>query len=122
MVKRGYRKKLFNNAIEKVKELEREQVLQKVQSADSQDSHRVGAIFRYDKRLPNLSSIFEKDWQTMVDDDQRLLEVFPDPQMVALGGLPPARISRHEDGARSLTAGSALTPTSRASRSALQGS
>jgi hypothetical protein len=111
MVKRGYRKKLVSNAIENVKELKREQVLQKVQRADSQ-GNRVRAIFRYDKRLPNLSSIFKRDWQTMVDDDQRLLEVYPDPPMVCFrrgrnvretlcqAKLPPARISRHEDGFR----------------------
>ena len=58
--------------------LSRENILQRV-VRDDNTNDQVRAMFRFDKRLPNLTSIFKKNWRTMTADDQRLLEVFPAP-------------------------------------------
>ena len=81
LMERGFRARFIDSAIEKVKMLDRSSVLAKVVRED-QTQDRVRAIFRYDKRLPDLSGIFRKNWQTMVSDDQRLLSVFPKPPMI----------------------------------------
>ena len=106
-----YRRRSVNNSIEKVKELKRESVLGRVQKVDKQVG-RVRAVFKFDKRNPNLSSLFRNNWQTMVEDDRRLLEVFPQPPMICFrrgrnvretlcqAKLPPVRMSRQEDGFR----------------------
>ena len=52
MIKRGYRGRLISNAIEKVKQLNREQVLQRVQRFENH-GNRVKAVFKFDTRLPN---------------------------------------------------------------------
>ena len=78
---RGYRRNSVECAIGKVRQLDRESMLERVvREDDSRD--RVRAVFRFDTRLPNLSAIFRKNWQTMVTDDKRLLSVFPKPPMI----------------------------------------
>ena len=90
-----------------MKELKREDVLERVVKVETKSS-RVRAVFKYDKRLPNLSAIFTRNWQTMTDDDQRLKEVFPEPPMVCFrrgknvretlcqAKLPPPRMRRQD--------------------------
>jgi hypothetical protein len=75
----------------------------------NENEGRVRAIFRFDMRLPNLSAIFKKNWQTMLSEDIRLKTVFPDPPMLCYtreknirealctAKLPPAR-ARLRDG------------------------
>ena len=91
--------------------LKREDVLKKVVKVDSVVG-RVRAVFKFDRRLPTLNSIFRTNWQIMVEDDQRLLGAFPEPPMICFrrgknvretlcqAKLPPARLKRHEDGLR----------------------
>ena len=75
---------------------------------------RVRAMFRFDRRLPNLSSIFVKHWKTMLEEDSRLKPVFEKPPMVCYSRgrnireklctakLPPPRrnLRQQEDGFR----------------------
>ena len=49
---------------------------------DRKNEGRVRAIFKFDRRLPNLSAIFKSNWNTMVSDDIRLRSVIPQPSMV----------------------------------------
>ena len=67
--------------MDKVRQLNREDVLEKVARKDN-NTNRVRAIFRFDSRLPNLSAILRRKWQTMIDDDRRLLGAYPQPPMV----------------------------------------
>ena len=96
--------------IKKVGCLARDDMLDKVQRADK-NMNRVRAVFRYDRRLPNISDILIKNWKTMVEDDRRLKDVFPEPPMacftrgknireeVCRAMHPPARMGRQlEDG------------------------
>ena len=43
---------------------------------------RVKAIFRFDKRLPNISGIMRQNWKVMTEADQRLLRAFKSPPIV----------------------------------------
>ena len=110
LVDRGYRGKMVDNSISKVKELRRQDILEKVVRADKNDM-RVRAVFRYDRRLPDISTILRKNWKTMTSDDSRLLKVFSQPPMVCFtrgknlredicqAKLPPIRLQRvPEDG------------------------
>ena len=65
-----------------VRQLNREDVLEKVARKDN-NTNRVRAIFRFDSRLPNLSAILRRKWQTMIDDDRRLLGAYPSHQWYA---------------------------------------
>jgi hypothetical protein len=110
LLERGYRRKIIDNAFDKVKELRREDILDKV-VRENKNSSRVRAVFRYDRRLPDVSTILRRNWKTMVSDDIRLLKVFPEPPMVCFtrgknlreevcqAKLPPIRLARPvEDG------------------------
>ena len=110
LVDRGYREKMVVNSIDKVKNLRRDDILEKVVQTDN-NQNRVRAVFRYDRRLPDVSSILKRNWKTMVSDDMRLLKVFPEPPMVCFtrgknlreeicqAKLPPTRLARPvEDG------------------------
>ena len=105
-MKRGYRRKIIDYAIDRVKELRREAILDKVVREDK-NNNRVRAVLRYDRRLPDVSAILRKNWKTMVSDDIRLLKVFPGPPMVCFtrgfknsreevcqAKLPPIRLAR----------------------------
>ena len=81
LIERGYRKNVINSALDRVRQLDRHVMLEKVERNDQRE-HRVRAVFEYDKRLPNLSGIMRKNWQTMVQEDKRLLKVFPQPPMI----------------------------------------
>ena len=95
----------MDNAIEKVRQLDRVKIL-------DTNSNRVRAVFKYDRRLPNLSKIFTRNWRTMVEDNRRPKEVFLKPPMVCYqrgmnlreeicqAKLPPPRPNRQEEGFR----------------------
>ena len=110
LVERGYRSRAVEDSINKVRSVTREAILDKVER-DSKNNNRVRAVFRYDRRLPNISAILLKNWKTMTEDDRRLKEVYPDPPMACFTRgknvreelcralLPPARMGRQlEDG------------------------
>ena len=67
---RGCREKMVDNSIDKVKDLRREDILKKVVQTEK-NKNLVRAVFRYDMRLPDVSSILRKNWKIMVSDDIR---------------------------------------------------
>ena len=81
MVQRGYSARVINKPIEKVKLLKREDVLKRVEKVDRVVG-RPRAVFKFDRRLLNLDSIFRTNWQIMVEDEQRLLGAFPEPPII----------------------------------------
>ena len=105
---RGYRKKVVENAVDKVRQLDRNTILEKVNRIDT-SRERVRAVFRFDRRLPNLSAIFRRNWQTMTAEDRRLLGPFLSPPMICYtrgknlreelcrARVPPARMRRSEE-------------------------
>ena len=105
---RGYGKKVVENAVDKVRQLDRNTMLERVDRPDS-SRDRVRAVFKFDRRLPNLSAIFRRNWQTMTSEDRRLLGPFPNPPMICYtrgnnlreelcrARLPPARMRRNEE-------------------------
>ena len=105
LMERGYRGRSVEEAINKVRELNREDILQKVTREDK-NKNRVRAVFLYDRRLPNISAIMIKNWKTMLTDDSRLKKVFQEPPMVCFrrgknlreeivqAKLPPDRFGR----------------------------
>ena len=113
LLERGYRSRSIEDFISRVKNLRREDVFQRVvRASEENQNRRVRAIFKFDQRVPNLSKIMHKNWQTMLSDDSRLKSVFPEPPMVCYkrgrnlreilcqARLPPGRLGRHEDGFR----------------------
>ena len=107
LVERGYRGKVIDSAIDRVRSMDRETMLRRVVRVDKQEN-RVRAVFKFDSRLPNLPALFSKNWKTMVNYDLRLLKVFPEPPMVSFTRgrniremtcqLPPLRMNRQEEG------------------------
>ena len=81
LLERGYKTRCIDNAFKKVDCLDRDEILDKVVKVEK-NKKRVRAMFTYDRRLPELSSIFIKHWKTMTDEDIRLKTVFKDSPMV----------------------------------------
>ena len=79
-MERGYRRRVIEAAFEKVKQLERATTLSRVVREKKED--RVKAIFKFDKRLPDISGIMKRNYEVMVADDKRLKNVFGAPPMV----------------------------------------
>ena len=73
-MERMYRWKIIDNAIDRVKELRKENILYRVVVYNKNNNR----VFRYD-----VSAILRKNWKTMISDDVRLLKVFPEPPMVS---------------------------------------
>ena len=108
LLERGYRPKMINNAFDKVRSITREEALKKVVRIDENEG-RVRAIFQFDMRLPNLSSIFIKHWKIMISEDVRLKDIYPKPPMVVYrrsknlveklctAKLPPLRLRLRQD-------------------------
>ena len=80
MVQRCQRSRIADDSINRVRSLSREDILDKVER-DSENNNKVRAVFRYGRRLPNISVILLKNWKTVTEDDRRLREVYPDPPM-----------------------------------------
>ena len=56
LVERGYKGRVVDTAINRVRELKMEDILQRVVRED-ENKNRVRGVFRFDRRLPNLSAI-----------------------------------------------------------------
>ena len=81
LVARGYKPRCIDNAFKKVDALDQDQILEKVNAAEK-NQKRVRAMFTFDKRLPELSVIFNTHWKMMTDEDIRIKFVFKEPSMV----------------------------------------
>jgi hypothetical protein len=72
-------KKVVENAISKVQNLDRANVLTKV---DRKTNKRVVLALTYSPKLPSVPKIIKKHWRTMTKD-QKMKKIFPLPPMVA---------------------------------------
>ena len=116
LLERGYKPRCIDNAFRKVDGLDRDQILERVVKVE-RNKKRVRAMFTYDRRLPQLSSIFNKHWKTMTEEDIRLKSIFKEPPMVCYkrsknireqlctARLPPPRsnLRQQEDGFKRCT-------------------
>ena len=130
LLERGYRRRVIEAAFEKVKQLERATTLSRVVREKKED--RVKAIFKFDKRLPDISGIMKRNYEVMVGDDKRLKNVFGAPPMVCYSrgrnnrellcraklpvsrGTMVTRQASSEDGFRRCGKGCSMCPYTRA--------
>ena len=130
LLERGYRRRVIEAAFEKVKQLERATTLSRVVREKKED--RVKAIFKFDKRLPDISGIMKRNYEVMVADDKRLKNVFGAPPMVCYSrgrnnrellcraklpvsrGTMVTRQASSEDGFRRCGKGCSMCPYTRA--------
>ena len=77
---RGYKSGVVKGAIEKAREIPRQEAIQKVEKKQQQ---RPVLVIQYDPRLPSITDIARRHWRTMVSRDPRLQQVFPEPPLVA---------------------------------------
>ena len=84
---RNYNKNVINAAFEKLKTLNRLEVLERVIKPKVK---RVVLAIRYHPKLPCIPNIIKKHWNTMTKD-QELKKVFPKPPMVAFKQPPNLR-------------------------------
>ena len=80
LLSRDYRPKIIDSAIERARNVPRNEALQKVDK--EKNSTRPVFIIHYDPKLPSIPAIVQKHWRTMIQDP-RLKEVFPAPPLVA---------------------------------------
>jgi hypothetical protein len=79
LLARKYNKKVINNAIEKVKTLDRTTTLLKVTKTAKK---RVVLAITYHPKLPSIRQIVKKHWRTLTKD-QKMLRIYPEPPMIA---------------------------------------
>ena len=87
LLSRGYRKKVIAAAFERARALDRDEALKKVVRVGDGE-RRPKFITTFDPRLPQLSKILTQNWKVMVEDDKRMLKVFPKPPMVCFKRPP----------------------------------
>ena len=85
LMARGYKSGVVKGAIEKAREIPRQEAIQKVEKKQQQ---RPVLVIQYDPRLPSITDIARRHWRTMVSRDPRLQQVFPEPPLVAYK-VPP---------------------------------
>ena len=71
---------IVRTAIVKAREVGRDKALEKVEKKKNND--RVTFAVKYHPSLPSVSMVVKKHWRTMVKE-KKLLEIFPEPPMVA---------------------------------------
>ena len=80
LLTRDYKAGMIDAAINKAKQIPREEALKKV--VHSKTTDRAVFVVTYDPRLPDLASIVKKHWRVMVQDSY-LAEVYPKPPLIA---------------------------------------
>ncbi len=79
LLSRDYNKNVINNAIAKVRDLDRDTILKKVLRAPNK---RIVLALTYNPKLPSVPKIIKKHWRTLTND-QKMQKIFPLPPMVA---------------------------------------
>ena len=79
LVSRSYRPKSIDDAITRVLKIPREEALKKI---ERKENERPVFIISYNPALPSLTQILKRHWKVMTKDPY-LMEVFPEPPMVA---------------------------------------
>ena len=80
LLARGYKRGIVTGALEKARNIPREEAIKKVERKSQQ---RPVLVIQYDPRLPSITNIARRHWRTMVSMDPKLQEVFPEPPLVA---------------------------------------
>ena len=80
LLSRDYKPKIIDSAIERARNVPRNEALKKVNKEKT--SSRPVFVMHFDPRLPSIPAIIQKHWRTMTQDP-RLKEVFPAPPLVA---------------------------------------
>jgi hypothetical protein len=112
LLSRGYSPGVVNGAIEEARKIPRQEALKQV---EKKIQSRPVFVTQYDPRLPSITNIVRKHWRSMVTQDPKLQEVFPDPPLIAykvapnlksklvrakIGPAPPTRPRRSRPGMR----------------------
>ena len=89
LLPRGYKSRLVEAQFDRVRKLPGENYKEKRKLAlekrvKKNSSDRVIGVFDFNPVLPNISSVFNKHWRTMVSDNPDLKEPFSEPPMAAL--------------------------------------
>ena len=82
LIDRNYPEGLINAAICKAKSIPRAVAIRKVVREDS-SKRRPVFVISWDPRLPSLSTMTQKHWRSMTNQDQLMKEVFPEPPLIA---------------------------------------
>ena len=85
LLARGYKRGVVTGALEKARNIPREEAIKKVERISQQ---RPVLVIQYDPRLPSITNIARRHWRTMVSMDPKLQEVFPEPPLVAYRVAP----------------------------------
>ena len=80
LLSRDYKPKVIDSAIQKARNIPREEALKRVNKSKS--SERPVFVIQYDPRLPSIPMIVKKHWRSMTQDP-RMKEIFPLPPLVA---------------------------------------
>jgi hypothetical protein len=84
LISRQYNKNIVKEAIRKASELKRTEIIKKV---EKKSTNRVVFAVTYHPKLPSLSTIIQKHWQTMTKDPVTKA-IFPQPPMIAFRQPP----------------------------------
>ena len=87
LLTRKYNKNLINEAIKKAQTLDRSEILKK---RHKKQNDRVVLAVTFNPKLPSLSNIVKKHWNTMTQDPI-LKKIFPKPPMLAFKQPPNLR-------------------------------
>ena len=80
LISRDYKSKIIDSAIERARNIPRNEALKKVHK--EKISKRPVFVVNFDPRLPAIPAILSKHWRTMTQDP-RLKEIFPEPPLVS---------------------------------------
>ena len=83
LISRDYEPKIIDSAIERARNIPRNEALKRVQSVKT--SRRPVFVVNFDPRLPAIPAILSKHWRTMTQDP-RLKEIFPEPHWCHIRG------------------------------------
>ena len=84
LLSRNYNKNIIKNAIKNVAKLDRTEILKR---ANKPKTDRIVLAVTYHPKLPSISNIIKKHWQTMTKDPVAK-EIFPKPPMMAFRQPP----------------------------------
>ena len=79
---RNYPEGIVNSAISKARAIPRSVAIRKVVREDS-SKRRPVFVVSWDPRLPSVSTMTQKHWRSMTNQDQLMKEVFPEPPLIA---------------------------------------
>ena len=96
LIPRNYSRKLINTQFQKVRELPGNNYVERrklalVKKQKLQNSDIVIGVFDFNPLLPKISTVINKHYRTMINENPELKEVFPEPPMATLRQGPNLR-------------------------------